>query len=118
MLRLITFTMAGLDLLRQNLLEHLVHMNKWKDYLEQDHEYESETVQLQAEKDIAVRPFEDQVEYLSISLSTENNHLENLLRQREIEAEQEKLVLEETKGSKDDDGEDKKKKKKHRKHDR
>jgi cortexillin 1/2 len=75
----------SLDVLRKNLIEHLNDMNQWKDYLEQDREYESEKIQLRAEKEIADRSFEDQLEYLSDSLGSENRKLEVLLRQREIE---------------------------------
>lgn len=75
----------ALDVLRKNLLEHLRDMNTWKDYLEQDREYESEKIQLRTEKEIADRSFEDQVDALATSLAAENRKLEVLLKQYEVE---------------------------------
>jgi hypothetical protein len=60
-------------------------MNTWKDYLEQDREYESEKVQLRTEKEISDRSFEDQVDALATSLAGENRKLEVLLKQYEVE---------------------------------
>jgi cortexillin 1/2 len=107
---------SSLDVLRKNLVEHLNDMNQWKDFLEQDREYESERVQQRSEKEIADRSFEDQLEYLSDALGSENRKLEVLLRQREIEekaAAAKKPALPETAELKRvDEGEKKKKPKK------
>jgi len=65
-------------------------MNRWKDYLEQDREYESEKVQERSEKEIIDRNFEDQLEYLADALASENKKLQVLLKQREIEEQQAK----------------------------
>lgn len=105
--------LQGLDALRKNLLEHLRDMNIWKDYLEQDRQYESEKIQLRAEGEIADRPFEDQLEYLTDSLGAENKRLDELLAERRREEAEKKAA---TSGGGtprgDDDGEVKKKKKK------
>lgn len=77
--------LQGLDALRKNLLEHLRDMNIWKDYLEQDREYESEQIQIRAEGEIADRSFEDQLEYLTDALGSENRRLDELLAQRRAE---------------------------------
>lgn len=77
--------LRGLDELRKNLLEHLRDMGTWKGYLEQNREYDSETIQNRTEKDIADRSFEDQLDHLSEALATENKKLEGLLKAREIE---------------------------------
>ena len=83
-------TLNGIEVLRKNLLEHLRDMNVWKDFLEQEREYKSETVQLQTEKAISTSSLEDQLAYLSDSLKTENTKLEQLLKEREIEEEAKK----------------------------
>jgi cortexillin 1/2 len=80
--------LKALDLLRKNLIEHLNDMNRWKDYLEQDREYESEKIQERTEKEIIDRNFEDQLEYLADALGSENRKLQVLLKQREIEEQQ------------------------------
>lgn len=82
--------LKGLEILRKNLIEHLNDMNRWKDYLEQDREYESEKVQERSEKEIIDRNFEDQLEYLADALASENKKLQVLLKQREIEEQQAK----------------------------
>lgn len=82
---MLTMVLAALEVLRKNLLEHLRDMNTWKEYLEQDREYESEKVQLRTEKEIADRSFEDQVDALATSLAAENRRLEVLLKQYEVE---------------------------------
>ena len=84
--------LGGLDALRKNLLEHLRDMNVWKDYLEQDRSYESEKVQLRAEAEIADRTFEDQLEYLTDALGSENKRLDELLAQRRIEEAEKKAA--------------------------
>jgi len=86
-------------------------MNKWKDYLEQDREYESEKIQERTEKEIIDRNFEDQLEFLSESLSSENRKLQVLLKQREIEEQQGKQNNTNTKETKSDDKDKKIKKK-------
>jgi len=95
--------LKGLEILRKNLIEHLNDMNKWKDYLEQDREYESEKIQERTEKEIIDRNFEDQLEFLSESLSSENRKLQVLLKQREIEEQQGKQNNTNTKETKSDD---------------
>eukprot|EP01120_Amphizonella_sp_Union-15-10_P001807 TRINITY_DN1194_c0_g1_i1.p1 TRINITY_DN1194_c0_g1~~TRINITY_DN1194_c0_g1_i1.p1 ORF type:complete len:462 (-),score=140.78 TRINITY_DN1194_c0_g1_i1:77-1387(-) len=77
--------LKALDLLRKNLIEHMNDMNVWKDYLEQDREYESDKIEMRAENEIKDRGFEDQISYLSDALESENRKLEALLKQREIE---------------------------------
>jgi cortexillin 1/2 len=84
--------LTGLDALRKNLLEHLRDMNVWKDYLEQDRSYESEKVQIRAEAEIADRSFEDQLEYLTDALGSENKRLDELLAQRRIEEAEKKAA--------------------------
>jgi cortexillin 1/2 len=84
--------LGGLDALRKNLLEHLRDMNVWKDYLEQDRSYESEKVQIRAEAEIADRSFEDQLEYLTDALGSENKRLDELLAQRRIEEAEKKAA--------------------------
>lgn len=85
--------LTGLDALRKNLLEHLRDMNVWKDYLEQDRDYESEKVQIRAEAEIADRPFVDQLDYLKDALGDENKRLDELLAQRRIEEAEKKAAL-------------------------
>jgi hypothetical protein len=75
-----------LDILRKNLIEHLNDMNYWKDYLEQDREFEK--VPERNEKEIVDRSFEDQVDYLTSALTDENRRLQVLLKQHEIEEQQ------------------------------
>lgn len=77
--------LQGLDALRKNLLEHLRDMNIWKGYLEQDRTYDSEKIQIRAEAEVSDRSFEDQLEYLSDALSSENKRLDELLAQRRVE---------------------------------
>jgi len=77
--------LKGLEVLRKNLIEHMNDMNRWKDYLEQDRDYEADTIQIRAENDMKGRAFEDQLSYLSGALESENRKLEVLLKQREIE---------------------------------
>lgn len=92
-------------------------MHTWKGYLEQQREYESETIQIRTEQEISSRQFEDQLEYLQGVLSSENKKLQVLLKQREIEEqaalEQQKSKKKEKESKKDDgdDGKEKKKKK-------
>lgn len=76
--------------LRELLTVHVTSMHKWKEYLEQQREYESETIQLRTEQEISNREFEDQLEYLSEILSSEHNKLQTLLKQREFEEEEER----------------------------
>jgi hypothetical protein len=76
----------GLDILRKNLIEHLNDMNYWKDYLEQDREFEK--VPERNEKEIVERSFEEQVDYLNSALTDENRRLQVLLKQHEIEEQQ------------------------------
>lgn len=107
--------LQGLDVLRKNLLEHLRDMNVWKDYLEQDRQYESEKIQIRAEGEIADRPFEDQLEFLSGELSAENKRLDELLSQRRLEESEKKAAGGSAATSPRGDGEEgevKKKKKK------
>eukprot|EP01120_Amphizonella_sp_Union-15-10_P014836 TRINITY_DN736_c0_g1_i1.p1 TRINITY_DN736_c0_g1~~TRINITY_DN736_c0_g1_i1.p1 ORF type:complete len:559 (-),score=148.97 TRINITY_DN736_c0_g1_i1:74-1750(-) len=75
----------GLDALRKNLIEHVNDMNVWKDFLEQDREYASETIIKRSENEIITRPAEDQLTYLTDALESENRKLQVLLKQREIE---------------------------------
>lgn len=84
--------LGGLDALRKNLLEHLRDMNIWKDYLEQDRSYESEKIQLRAEAEVADRSFEDQLEYLTDALGSENKRLDELLAQRRAEEAEKKAA--------------------------
>jgi len=60
-------------------------MHTWKDYLEQDREYKSETIQGVSEKAIANASIEDQLKYLNDALESENAKLQALLKDREIE---------------------------------
>jgi len=104
--------LKGLEILRKNLIEHLNDMNRWKDYLEQDREYESEKVQERSEKEIIDRNFEDQLEYLADALASENKKLQVLLKQREIEEQQAKANAtpkEEEKNSGEERGKEKEK---------
>lgn len=84
------FQVKHLSNLREHLTLHVSSMHKWKEYLEQQREYESETIQLRTEQEISNREFEDQLEYLSDILSAEHNKLQILLKQREFEEEEEK----------------------------
>lgn len=84
--------LQGLDTLRKNLLEHLRDMNIWKGYLEQDRDYESEKIQIRAEAEISDRTFEDQLEYLSDALGSENKKLDELLAQRRVEEAEKKAA--------------------------
>jgi len=104
----------GLSVLRKNLLEHLGDMGIWKDYLEQQREYESETVQLRTEQEVSGRQFEDQLEYLSQALGSENKRLQALLKQREIEerAASEERKSKKKESKKEDGGSEETKKKK------
>lgn len=105
--------LQGLDALRRNLLEHLRDMNIWKDYLEQDRQYESEKIQIRAEGEIADRPFEDQLEFLTDALGAENKRLDELLSQRRLEESEKKAAGDSTSPRGDgEEGEVKKKKKK------
>jgi chromosome segregation ATPase len=76
----------GLDLLRKNLVEHLGDMHTWKKYLEQDREYKADSIQNVTEKAIASASFEDQCTQLSQALASENTRLQQLLKEREVEA--------------------------------
>lgn len=111
--------LSALGVLRKNLVEHVVDMNKWKGYLEQQREYESETIQIRTEQEISSRQFEDQLEYLQQVLSSENKKLQVLLKQREIEEqaalEQQKAKKKEKESKKDDDGSKKEEKEKKKK---
>jgi cortexillin 1/2 len=80
--------LKGLDIIRKNLIEHLNDMSYWKDYLEQDREFEK--VSERSEKEIVERSFEDQVDYLTSAVSEENRRLQVLLKQHEIEEQQAK----------------------------
>eukprot|EP01120_Amphizonella_sp_Union-15-10_P014839 TRINITY_DN736_c0_g2_i5.p1 TRINITY_DN736_c0_g2~~TRINITY_DN736_c0_g2_i5.p1 ORF type:complete len:562 (-),score=126.73 TRINITY_DN736_c0_g2_i5:57-1742(-) len=75
----------GLDALRKNLIEHVNDMNVWKDFLEQDREYASETIIKRSENEISSRPAEDQLSFMVDALESENRKLQVLLKQREIE---------------------------------
>lgn len=104
--------LAGLDVLRKNLLEHLHDMHVWKGYLEQDREYESEKIQMRAEGEIADRAFEDQLEYLSDALSSENKKLEELLSQRKLEEAEKAASSKTPRADEEEHAEDKPKPKK------
>lgn len=115
--------LSGLDALRKNLLEHLRDMNTWKGYLEQDRDYESEQIQIRAEAEISDRAFEDQLEYLTDALGSENKKLEELLRQREFEEAEKKAAMasstspraEDSESEEEEEKEEKEKKKKKKK---
>lgn len=96
--------------LRKNLIEHVNDMNIWKGYLEQDREYLSETIYSLTEKTIIDSSFEDQLEYLAKSLSTENSKLQQLLKERELEEESKKSE-QKSKAKEEESGEKSKKKK-------
>lgn len=40
-----TILLTGLDVLRKHLLEHIKDMNLWRDFLEQERDYEADTIQ-------------------------------------------------------------------------
>jgi hypothetical protein len=86
--------LLGLDALRKNLLEHLQDMNVWKNYLEQDRNYVSETIQHTTEGAIAKSSFEDQLEALTSALGSENTKLQLLLKDREREEAEKKAAKE------------------------
>jgi len=86
--------LLGLDTLRKNLLEHLKDMNTWKVYLEQDRQYQAETIQVTTESAISSSSFEDQLTALSSSLSSENSKLQLLLKDREREEAEKKAAKE------------------------
>jgi cortexillin 1/2 len=75
----------GLDVLRKNLLEHVKDMNTWKEFLEQERDYEADTIQTKTEKEIISLSFEEQLEYLARALSDENKRLQALLEDHDRE---------------------------------
>jgi cortexillin 1/2 len=77
--------LKGLSGLRDHLAEHLKAMHSWKDYLEQDREYEAEKIQERTEKEIYDRAYDDQLEYMGEALQSEHNKLQNLAKLRVIE---------------------------------
>jgi chromosome segregation ATPase len=92
--------LLGLDTLRKNLLEHLKDMNTWKVYLEQDRQYQAETIQQTTESSIAKSSFEDQLTVLSTALTSENTKLQLLLKDREREEAEKKAAKEAEKTAK------------------
>eukprot|EP01121_Diplochlamys_sp_Union-15-3_P012915 TRINITY_DN3938_c0_g2_i1.p1 TRINITY_DN3938_c0_g2~~TRINITY_DN3938_c0_g2_i1.p1 ORF type:complete len:432 (-),score=103.08 TRINITY_DN3938_c0_g2_i1:37-1332(-) len=80
----------SLETLRLSLVEHMNDMNKWKDYLEQDRDYDADTIQLRAENEIKARAIDDQLAYLADALDSENRKIQSLLKQKEAEEKSKK----------------------------
>jgi hypothetical protein len=83
----------GLSGLRDQLADHLQKMHAWKDYLEQDREYESEKIQERTEKEIFDRAYDDQLHYMAEVLLGEHNKLQNLAKLRVIEDQEVRVVF-------------------------
>lgn len=86
-----TLQMDGLELLRKSLIEHLNDMKVWKGYLDQERDYQSDTISSLTENTITGSSFEDQLEYLKSSLDAENTKLHQLVKDKEKEMEEAKL---------------------------
>jgi hypothetical protein len=69
----------GLETIRKNVLEHVSDLAIWKEFLEQDRDYKSETADLPESEALAELEFGEQVKELAKAVTDENKRLESLL---------------------------------------
>jgi len=75
--------LAVIDL-HKKLAKHVKDMHTWKDFLEQDKEYDSVDIHITMGEDIAQDTFKDKVNICSEAFNEETSLLEKLLKERNV----------------------------------
>jgi len=71
--------------LRKRLLKHVHDMHVWKNFLDQERDYESEDLHVTMGPELVEFPFTEQVHTLDTAISEENVKLDSLQKEREAE---------------------------------
>jgi len=71
--------------LRKRLLKHVHDMHVWKNFLDQERDYESEDLHVTMFPELVEFPFSEQVHTLDTAISEENVKLDSLKKEREEE---------------------------------